>query len=399
MNLKVLYSNKKEFYQKYGNLFLVKHPNISIEVVELDAYYKQGLSKDKLQELVDLEQPDLLFGFDLQSYIDDEKLINLDPYLAHSNKIKVDQMNRHVINFIRNKGGGKLYALSPTFQAKAIYYNQTMFQQFGVDEPVDYMTWDDVIQRSARFPKSNIKGDSIYGFYYNSDHPFWLAKEIAETSNLSYTDAEGKHVLIHSESWKKIFDRVILNYNNSAIGFNTLNKEGSPNPLSNNIFSQGRAAMTVDYSYRLNHFANLDFGLGIVTAPVHPSSPSEGDSISPNQLFGINAASRNVEAAWKLLEFINSEDFAVMSKNAGFDGSLSIYEGNARYNGMNIEAFYKLGPKDRFNDPVPYKFLTKFEEHIKNEMTSVIDGNQDLDKMLARLEKTGQFELDTALKE
>ena len=66
---------------------------------------------------------------------------------------------------MKNAGGGKLYALAPTFSSSALIYNKKMFQDAGVDFPKDGMTWDETFDLSKRLAKG--EGESrINGFSF-----------------------------------------------------------------------------------------------------------------------------------------------------------------------------------------------------------------------------------------
>ncbi|GMX62667.1 hypothetical protein Elgi_24720 [Paenibacillus elgii] len=82
--IKVFYHDKQSFYKIYGKLYTAQNPHVEIEVVSLDDYYKKGFSMEGYRELVKKEQPDLIFNFDLQSFVEDGMLVDLEPLLKKS---------------------------------------------------------------------------------------------------------------------------------------------------------------------------------------------------------------------------------------------------------------------------------------------------------------------------
>ncbi|WP_159885024.1 ABC transporter substrate-binding protein [Paenibacillus puerhi] len=396
--VKVLYYNSESFFNKYGNVFQAKNPNISIEVVSLDPYFKAGLSEEKFLEVLETEKPDVFYGFNLQEYAGNGKLLNLDTYIKNSKIVKPEKMNSNILNYIRNKGGGQLYALSPTFQSKATFYNKTLFDKFGIEYPKEQMTWEELFTLASRFPTSQ-GDDKISGYYHNAQGPYGVVSEFAETEKLGYVNSERNKVVLNTDRWKKVFNTVIDGYRKGYIRINDGGEAQGGDPFLNNAFNQGRSAMMVEYIHELRYLPKVDFEWGITTEPVSSSSPNESATVQPNELFGINADSKNIDSSWKLIEYINSEEFAEQNKKSGQDGSLSTYLGDMNLNGVNLEPFYKLGPQDEYSPPIPVRFFFKFNEMIDNSMDNVIKNKQSLDEILLDLEKKGQLELDLARNE
>ncbi|MCP1306690.1 ABC transporter substrate-binding protein [Paenibacillus tyrfis] len=190
MKLKVFYHDKRSFNDIYGKLFTSQNPHVEIEVVSLNDYYKKGFSEEGYRELVKKEQPDLIFNFNLPSFVEDGMQIDLEPLLKKSKDVNLERMNKNMTAYLRNKGGGRLYGLSPTFQSKALFYNKTLFDQFGIPYPTDHMSWVEVLQLAERFVKSERNAGKMYGYHHNTRHAFWLVKDVAETEGLSLTDAK-----------------------------------------------------------------------------------------------------------------------------------------------------------------------------------------------------------------
>ncbi|MCM3272862.1 extracellular solute-binding protein [Paenibacillus elgii] len=396
--LKVFYHDKLSFYKIYGKLFTAQNPHVEIEVVSLDDYYKKGFSMEGYRELVKKEQPDLIFNFDLQSFVEDGMLVDLEPLLKKSKDVNLERMNKNMTAYLRNKGGGRLYGLSPTFQSKALFYNKTLFDQFGIRYPTDHMSWEEVFQLAARFAKAERNNGSAYGYYPNISHPFRLVQNIAETEGLSLTDTAGQKIMINTPSWRRIMDMVFSRTKEGTVYINQPGDMQKGNLLIENPFIQGRAAMTVEYSYELEYLSTVDFEWGIATEPVNPAAPDRSTSLTLNELFGIYSGSQNIDGAWQLLEYIHSEKFAKLNSRAGSHGSLPAYIDSMQKKDNNMEAFFKLYPQDAYTPSVPYKFSTEFYEQVQQSMTRVIEGELELDSMLMELEKIGQFKLDQALK-
>lgn len=393
--LTVLYHNERQFFQAYGAAFITKYPNYSIQVVELDPLYKKGLSQQAYMELIDAEKPDILYNFNLRSLINEGKLINLEPYTRKSKILNVANMNPNIVSYLRLNGDGNLFALTPTFQGKGLFYNKQLFDKYGIKYPTDFMTWEELLTVAKKFPKeANDSGKALFGYYHRADHPYWIVREMAETNKVEYADMEGKTVTIHSNEWKRMFDAVVAAYRNGSIKMNDNSDPFHTDSVRTNPFSQGNAAMMVDYSYQVEYLKDIGFEWGVVTAPVHANFPNQGASISANSLFGIHASSANVEAAWKLIEYIASEEYAKSNAKSGISRGLSIYEKYEQTEGVLLDSFYKLAPQDAVNLSTPFSFNNQFNTMIEQEMTQVINGNKGLDEMLSELQHSAQQQLD-----
>jgi len=79
-------------------------------------------------------------------------------------------------------------------------------------------------------------------------------------------------------------------------------------------FSQGKLAMVEDGSWALkNILENAGFRVGV--API-PAGPARRATLSTTDGFGIYAGTRHPEAAWELVKFLVSEEYALAMAKA-----------------------------------------------------------------------------------
>lgn len=134
-SIKVVYWDKNYFFQKYGNLFSAKFPNIDVQVVSM-----QGMIRDpnkdmnkEFQKLIDDEKPDVLMfqSSDLfERWANDGKLYQLDDVIRQD-KFDVENILPSVIEQIKAKGNGNIYGLAPFFYSQALFYNKDLFEKYG----------------------------------------------------------------------------------------------------------------------------------------------------------------------------------------------------------------------------------------------------------------------------
>ncbi|MCE5170696.1 extracellular solute-binding protein [Paenibacillus profundus] len=388
VTLKVLDLSQDSFDKRFGNAFTAKYPNIQIKVIPIQKQNGTSLlSGDEIRKLEDKEKPDLLseslYTHSLDEYVAEGKLVDLGPYIAQSKSIKLANLNKNVVNSM--KVNGKLYALSPTFIAKGLFYNKTLFDKYKIKYPKNEMSWAEVMKLAAEFKQ---KAGSP-GFHYNNDLFSLAASDIAGSYNLTFQDKNkgGKNITINTKEWKSIFDMVVKAAKKEAI------------TTKNKAFLAGEAAMTVENPFLFIgiKMENIKFEWGVVSEPVNPAHPISS-AYGANHMFGISTESKHADAAWKFIEFIHSEDFAKgYVKDGEFGQGLPTNECCKKWgNKVDLSGLYKLAPvKEKYDSNIPNINELVYKEGSA-AFTSVLKGTQSLDSKLASLQKKAQSELDKA---
>ncbi|SUA95787.1 extracellular solute-binding protein [Paenibacillus thiaminolyticus] len=388
VTLKVLAYSEKGFNESFGDAFTAKYPNIEIKVIPtLNEKKRAVLRGDELRKLEDKERPDLLLPDQdsLEKYVAEGRLVDLEPYIAQSKSIKLANMNQNIVNSMKVKG--KLYTLSPTFMTKGLFYNKTLFDKYKIKYPKNKMSWAEVMDLAAEF-KNKAGSDKVEGFDYDH-HLFSLADTISRSYNLTYRDVSkgGKNITINTKEWKPIFEMVLKAAKKNAI---TTNKEA---------FLKGNAAMTVDDSFFLRSIKlqNIKFEWGVVSEPVNPARPISS-AAGANHMFGISAESKHADAAWKFIEFVNSEEFAKgYLKDGEFMTGVPTNECCKKWNNkVDLSGLYQLAPIKTTYDPNQPDIWQAFLKEGSAAFKSALNGTLSLDSMLAGLHTKLQSELDQA---
>lgn len=353
--IKVMDYDERYFMQKYGYLFMAKYPNIEIEVVSTKSMYKEGQEDDPevmYKKFIEEHQPDVIMvpGDQLEELVNDQMLYDLEPIIAQD-KFDIENIHPTIIEYLKMKGGGKLYGLAPNFRSEALYINRDLFNKHGVELPAEPMTWESMLNLAGRFPTGGDKESRIYGFTnqeWQSD-AYNLIMMIGLQSGL-VAQTEGKASL-NSPAWKTIFELVT----NAA-------KSGTvllpPPPdfsggmlhedwLMRNKFVTGKVAMTIgDISLinNLNEVAeykkDLQFNWEIINLPKAADS-TQRTNFYINDVFAINAKSTNHQAAWEFIKYVNGDEIArVLSKTPTNLWSRTTYK--SLKDGVSLEPFYQL---------------------------------------------------------
>lgn len=414
--IKVMYYDEQSFFQTYGNLFYAKYPNINLEVVSTQEIYKPDTDyREEFRKFIEEKQPDILMlsADEYEKYAAEGYLTDLDSLIKQSN-FDLDGILPGVIDYLKSRGDGKLYGMSPTFNGQALFYNKDLFQQVGVPLPRDQMSWQEVFDLAGRFSGTNEDGQKIYGLSLgNYTTPDYAIRMVGETMRQTYVNPDSMAVTVNTDSWRQIFQMVLDAYQSGALHQEEM--ESGPRSFytmedyfKEQVFIGGRAAMSVDYFYALGNLQRAKDVLqdkipdwGIVTVPVDPSNPDSSSFFSLNQIFAINAKTSNPRAAWEFIKYLSGDEYArVISRSLGNNGLPVRTEYIKDPEDRNIQAFYKLKPEETSlysnYDKLPAAFLSSLNQMIREELELVMKNEKSVDEALNDIQEKGQAELNQA---
>jgi multiple sugar transport system substrate-binding protein len=387
--IKVMYWDDQYFMQKYGNLFMAKYPNIEIEVVSTQSMYEEGKPFDpetQYKKFIEEHQPDIIVisGSELERLINEQMLYDLDPVIAQD-KFDIENIHPAIIDYLKMKGGGKLYALAPNFRSEALYINRDLFNKHGVELPAEPMTWESMFNLAGRFPTDGDKDSRIYGYTnreWQSDAYSMIMKTGLSNGLVMQTDGKAS---LNSPAWKTVFEMII-----NAVKSGTVLTSPPPdfssgpitqeNYLMRNKFVAGKAAMTIGDINLINNLnelgdfkKDLKFNWEIINPPKDADS-TQKTNFTLGEVFAVNAKSTNQRAAWEFIKYVNSDEIArVLSKTPSELWSRPAY--NKLKNGISLEPFYQLS----FNSSE----TIEFGEYDSAQFMIQDDANKLIDEFLA----------------
>jgi multiple sugar transport system substrate-binding protein len=414
-SLKVMYYDESAFFQEYGMVFSALHPNVEIEVISNQSMYT-GETKDydaALDKLIEEKQPDILMlsSDQYKKMALDGKLYDLDAVMEKE-KYDTEGLIPGMVDYLREEGGGKLFAMSPNFYSQVLFYNKDLFEKYQIELPTDRMSWDAVLQLARRFPTDGEAKDRIYGLKmgYNEEL-FDVASMIASSEGVNYVNASQKQMTINSDSWKNAFQTALDAVNSKALYFESMNNQeasmGSSyeDYLMRDPFVSGRLAMAIGDSNYVSQIKQASSNeklkdkvvknWDLVTVPVGQQNPDQSSMMSFNNLFAIKADSPNKEAAWEFLRYVTSEDYARVKTKSNNYGGLPV---RTKYimdtEGRNYAAFYNLKPSTNNSykdfDKLPQNFWGEFRAAAQQEFQKVKDDKQTVEEALGILQVKGQ---------
>lgn len=373
--LKIAYSSYSEFKRDYGSTLEQRFENVNFQVIEYNHIIRNGVwdamkyipteedwDEKEFIDFIETESPDLIF-FPSQLYSS-----LTDNNLLHNLSISVEEENNFniaspVINSL--KGSGEIYALPNSMTSQAIFYNKDLFREMGINEPIDQMTWSELLMLAMQFSNSDVKG--LYTPYYDIAD---LLIEMGKADNRKWYEASGEiTALFNTESWQGYIETE-LNFLRSK----TLFIE-SEIPLE--AFIDGKIAMILETNEFLSGLktSDVDFEWGIVTEPVGRENFDQSSTISFPMLNGISSKTMEFETSLEVWKYLNSQNVARTKLNQGHMFTLPVMNFKE---GTEMDKFYLLSPNPHYmftDSVIPIKLKQKIEQIIYDSLQNSLNNN------------------------
>lgn len=400
--LKVLAFNERVFNQLYGNFFLATHSNYSLEVISIFENLTPGTNMTTtIEELIAKGDIDLI-SIPMESYSvlqKTDKLLSLDEMIK-KDKFDLTNYSPAIIDFLKDEQG-KIHGLTPTFVGDALYYNKSLFDNYRIQYPKDFITWGEVFELAHRFPVSKDDQTPQFGFYHKeAANPFMMALTIGEGSGLSFYGHE--KFTLNTPSWDKIFNEVTSCFKaqncfdpNQAEQTESQTLESAQK--ESNPFLSGNIAMAGADSnlYRiLEEKKDNDFEWGIATLPVSADNPNMANGIAINEIFSIPSNNKDTEGAWEFIKYVSGNDYArLLPQINNIDLPARVNEDQEE----QIKAFYRI---ERVNNTLvndlrelPPEMLPKIDEISQKYMSEILSDQSTVTESLQRMEEELQLTL------
>jgi multiple sugar transport system substrate-binding protein len=279
--------------------------------------------------------------------------------------------------------GGKTYGMPWLLDTKYLFYNIDMLKQAGFDKPP--ATWEELTTMAKAIKEKKL-----------ADYPIVWSWKQAEAAICDFT------ALLYGNGGKFLDDAGKPAFNNEK-GVAVLDwmkksiDDGLTNPASVsdlegdvlNVFNSGKAAFALNWLFMYD-VANFDTTqsqvtgkVGITTIPVFQGMAGtlKSASVDGSSGFSVAATSPNVDAAWKYVEYLNSE--AVQMKYSA--KQLPIW--STAYEGANLKT---LEAATRSNPVTVPMFAEQFKYAVlRPNISYYMEGSTDL-QLALQLALTGQ---------
>ncbi|HHW22655.1 MAG TPA: sugar ABC transporter substrate-binding protein [Clostridiaceae bacterium] len=260
--------------------------------------------------------------------------------------------------------GGKVQALPQDMNVIVMAYNVDMFQKAGINPPNDDWTWDDLLEAAKLLTlDANGKNSTEPGFDKDNIVQWGIANVsdyldgfmdpmFYSNGGSSYTD-DGKSNILSDGTVKSIkyWHDLIWKYNVSP-NFDITGGSW----FSNDLFAQGKCAMSVLPSYWLFSYAGGDDKVPVNFECFELPKGDSGKRFNAVQskAICIYSNTKNTEAAWEFIKFIAGKDMAgkVAASGSGMSAIDEINETIFMSDAPGTEATKRVMIK-AFNNPCP----------------------------------------------
>jgi len=245
-----------------------------------------------------------------------DDLINSTAVVAGTNetmgfsKAQLDDFIEVYYNEGKSYGDGKMYSLPFQKSTEVLYYNATVFEELGLEEP---KTWDDVyncaVALKNAYPNSTPIG-------YDSEENFFIT--LCEQSNTAYTDAskDDPFVFVNDEN-KAIMAKFAEWYKSGLFTTSSLASAGTGQTSSytSDYFTKGnddagKIFMSIGSSagarYQRPDKVNGEYPFEVGVAPVPQENEANKKVISqgPSVCIFEKSNVQEVYASWLLIKFL-----------------------------------------------------------------------------------------------
>jgi len=133
-----------EYYEALVAIFNESHPYVT---VELDNY--QAEAGDVFS----------VSSFDLIELLEQDAILNLDPFIENNESFDRSDFYPGIVDMFAAEG--KTWAVPAGVDAMVMFYNQDLFDQYGVPYPDNEWTWDDFLTAGMGISHPD---DNIFGY-------------------------------------------------------------------------------------------------------------------------------------------------------------------------------------------------------------------------------------------
>lgn len=335
-------NNQREGLQKIADKWSeTSGVKATIEVVDWDNYWtllEAGASGGQLPDVF------WMHSNTAQIYMENNLLLNLDPYLAKDTTINLNDYYQGVRELYTRKDG-KVFALPKDHDTIAMVYNKALFDQYGVAYPDDSWTYEDMYEAAKKIYEGS--NGEVYGVALN-------------TSN----NQDGWYNLVYAYGAQVITDNhkgTTIGSKEAKAGMEMVRKiltVSAPQTVvaetgTESLFKSGKAAMITQGSWMINSFYTAenhnDYAWAMLPyADVNGNGKCEKtERWSAYNGLGWAAAynTKNADAAYSLIAYFCSKEGQKLQADLGITmgGMVGVSENFANaFAGMDVSAFTRV---------------------------------------------------------
>lgn len=283
--------------------FSVENPDIVVKYEPITGDYWQTINT----MVATGEEPDVYYMdiFQFPAFAQNQVLLPLDDFMSASG-VSRDEFIPSLIDAFTFEG--VTYGIPKDFNTLGMFYNKDLFAAAGLEEPTDDWTWDDLLAAAEGLSDP---ANNVYGFGVPADagrFPVFVFQNGGSimTEDFSDTLLDAPEAIGAGEFY--------TSFRTDQIG-------AIPADLGEGwqgtLFGKQQLAMVYEGGWLIPYLKEQfpDVNYGVVNPPAGPAG--EGNLIF-TVAYVISPNSKNPEAAWKLIQFLTSEESQTTVLTSGF---------------------------------------------------------------------------------
>jgi multiple sugar transport system substrate-binding protein len=204
------------------------------------------------------------------------------------------------------KREGEYYALPTAVRSLALFYNKKIFQEAGLDPAKPPKTLDEFLDAAKKTTKRDGAGNMLQAGVTldmpGQDYHWWREVLLRQMGGKPYSD-DNKTVAYDSEAGAKSLAWYADLQRTHKVGLAGFMDEGQA------AFRAGRAAMTIDGSFRLGAFGGIkNFEWGVAELPAGPDGSKSNFASYWVNAITTKPSGEKLEAAKKFMAFVTSPE-------------------------------------------------------------------------------------------
>lgn len=312
--------------------------------------------------------------------------------LAKQQQVDLSRISIDWMSGLMPMWDNKLYGLPVSVETLTLFYNQDIFDKFGVDYPVDLMTWDEVFDLNNRMTRK-VDGTQYAGLTIGVAQHFSL-----NALSLPFVDPEsGKSSLSKLESeWKSLYEAYAVRPFNAPGYRDKFVELGNKVPAEAQFRNQ-EAAMLAGLVHSPLSWKELEtFNWDMVTYPTfaeRPNSTAQGNLL----LLGVTNMSKFKNEAMEVIGYLITDEF---QKTTSADGNLpvvineettKVFAQNTYYKDRNVQSAFLL-------PWAPLSTRSIYDSDMgalyRKYLVQLASGEMDMNTMLRTVEEEVNLKLD-----
>lgn len=295
-----------------------------------------------------------------ERYMSNDMLLDLTDKIAESDKIDPENYPEDIWGLYTYDD--KYFAVPKDVDTIALWYNKAMFDEAGLAYPTADWTWDDVTEAAKKLTKEDgsqyglaLRNDNNQAGYYNLiyDNGGYIISD--DKTKSGWDDPKTIEAMEMLEGWIKagvMPPLEVMAENGEDV-----------------LFQSGKVAMVPQGSWLVAAYRDNEYTAENCDLVELPKSATTGRRVSLYNGLGWAAAANgeHTEEAWKLIEYLGSEE--AQKKQAELGVTMSAYNGTsdawAKSAAFNLQAYINMMEDMEIR---PYSKTTVTWENEDNEI-------------------------------